>query len=389
MRQLCSYFSRCPGCPTPYIEDPVFNDKCLNFKKLFQSFLPHSQAFQVWAFGLPLGFRLKIDFTVQNAQMGFWKKKSSSQAVYEIFPVESCPLGDDSLQSWMRELGQTWPHRMRPWSVRLRHSPNGDKGIWIRAANEEIRDILEQETPWLMGLVQAGILVEVGEKSKRVYWDQEKQRWQLHKTPQLAPWFQTQIDSAVIPLWGTMASFTQPSLVSASEMVQRVVSYLRSQFTPQESICEFFAGHGLFSLAIAQAGFQVHAFEWSMLAQKSLEASLPFLDPQAQKKISFIQKNLYRNPEELFTTDEKDLVLQSKIWLLDPPRSGLQKFRQVILFFRPENLILISCSAESLHSDLEELCQEHYKVKQLVFIDQFPHSTQGEFMVFLEKRGIT
>jgi tRNA/tmRNA/rRNA uracil-C5-methylase (TrmA/RlmC/RlmD family) len=71
--------------------------------------------------------------------------------------------------------------------------------------------------------------------------------------------------------------------------------------------------------------------------------------------------------------------------LVNPPRSGLMKSAELIS--RQKNLIYVSCSAESAHRD-HLILKNHYDLKELIILDQFPWTTHFELILLYQTRNL-
>jgi 23S rRNA (uracil1939-C5)-methyltransferase len=76
---------------------------------------------------------------------------------------------------------------------------------------------------------------------------------------------------------------------------------------------------------------------------------------------------------------------EADLLVVDPPRSGLQqKACSRVLAGRPQRVLYVSCSAESLARDLEAL-QCAYRLVAIRLCDLFPHTEHVELAVLLER----
>jgi tRNA/tmRNA/rRNA uracil-C5-methylase (TrmA/RlmC/RlmD family) len=77
----------------------------------------------------------------------------------------------------------------------------------------------------------------------------------------------------------------------------------------------------------------------------------------------------------------------NQLWIVDPPRSGLQKAMiHHLLTHQPQTLIYVSCAPDTLARDLKMLCQKHYGLTQASLFDMFPRTYCFETVALLEKQ---
>ena len=77
---------------------------------------------------------------------------------------------------------------------------------------------------------------------------------------------------------------------------------------------------------------------------------------------------------------------EADLLVVDPPRSGLQpKAVARVLKGRPQRILYVSCSAESLARDLAELTRSGYRVSAVRLCDLFPHTEHVELALMLER----
>jgi 23S rRNA (uracil1939-C5)-methyltransferase len=137
---------------------------------------------------------------------------------------------------------------------------------------------------------------------------------------------------------------------------------------------ELFSGSGNFSLALADRGFDVRAFENDELGVEALERSIVQME---LKNISANRVDIYHHSHKVGSLAEQGL-------LLDPPRSGLGKFLSRLQTLlppeRPRALIYVSCFPESFIQDVTALKELGFLLEEVVGVDQFPHSHHMEWI---------
>lgn len=155
-------------------------------------------------------------------------------------------------------------------------------------------------------------------------------------------------------------SFFQVNTALIGELVQRVIAAL--SITPDQFIFDLYAGVGLFSAFIAEAGGQVIAIEESPQACGDFEANLQ----------EFEGVELYEAPVEIALP-----AIQHKpdSILVDPPRAGLSKdaLRELVKLHTPR-LVYLSCDPATLARDAKQLSSSGYHLESSTPIDLFPQT---------------
>lgn len=300
--------------------------------------------------------------------------------------LPECPQLSNSLQAWLTEFREDLPRVPGPRSVRLRVSPDGLRGAWLDFANEDIRDLLEEEK-WLSRMLEKNVVIEMGQKRKRVIQNPAGPRRYRLKDATLEPWFETRLrDGTRAAIFGTVGTFTQPGFFAAGELVQTVLEHLdevnsRLEKAPSEiRIAEFGAGSGCFTLPLLSTGAEVDVFESDRLALSALEKAVTAagLDPKRLHIHAgdFIQSSrAARLLEQSGGTKPYDTIV------VDPPRSGLGAFIESITV-RAANAdwIYVSCYPESLAKDARLLADKGLKLERLTIVEQFPFTRHYEIV---------
>lgn len=78
--------------------------------------------------------------------------------------------------------------------------------------------------------------------------------------------------------------------------------------------------------------------------------------------------------------------LGADVVILDPPRSGMHdRALKDVLTVLPERIVYVSCNYKNFAREMVQL-QEHYEVKEMRAIDQFPHTPHVELVSLLIRR---
>jgi 23S rRNA (uracil1939-C5)-methyltransferase len=270
-----------------------------------------------------------------------------------IVPISTCFLMSEALQSLFDQFQQIkFPDKKI--SARLRVSPAGQHGLWLDMANEDIKELLTDKK-FFTALAPLFTVIEIGQKRKKLNFEVAANQQFKLIDPELRPWFKTQDQI----LYSFVGSFTQPSWTSADDITKAILDWVQTT----KSITEFGAGIGQYTIPLLKAKSYVTVFENNPLALTALQTN-------AHQHLD----RLKLNPTGPQTAD---------LYLVNPPRSGLGSFAQKILESQVEKVIYISCSVESLATDLKIL-SDNYLISDLKIIDQFPNSKHFETAVLLK-----
>ncbi len=320
-------------------------------------------------------FRSKVELSIQQGVLGFFQKGKR-----DVFALSCCLQLTSELSRLVSDFSQ-WSQRfpLRRASVRLRVSPQGERGIWLDLSHEETASLLGN-TPAMHELHALGKL-EFGQKFKNVCLKDDG-TFGLTKKRIFYPWFETYVSSAngEIPLYSLIGSFTQTGFLTNKMMVTEILKSL----APLEKlpIMELFCGIGNFSFALASLGVPVRCFERDPFSVEAFHLSLENR-PEYKSHLSFFEKDLYSS--ELPAFEHESLLF------VDPPRSGLMQVLEGLEKAGPSKcpkfLYYVSCHSESLVNDLERLVALGYLVEEVKIFDQFPQSHHLEFGVLLKLKN--
>lgn len=305
------------------------------------------------------GIRDRLDLTYENGSYGFYRKDNK-----EIFPIESCPLMSEALFAFFQEL-QKIKLPIKKGSLRLRVSPHGEKGLWLDFSNEDIRDLLSEKKT-LQTLMELAF-VEIGQRRKKL-----TQEMKL-KDPEFKHWTRTWVQSQAIDLYSTVGSFSQAGDLANQTLIRELEAFFEK--CASTHWVEFGAGSGNLTFPLAGRNRFVQALEFESLALEGLEKTLSCL-PDFRDRIQLSLGDYQRKKSYSFHRDEGVLV--------NPPRSGLQKFLDPLFEIapseRPRDFVYMSCFLESFVKDSLKLKDLGYELQQISLVDQFPHSPHFEIL---------
>ncbi|MEZ0390921.1 MAG: hypothetical protein ACAH59_01805 [Pseudobdellovibrionaceae bacterium] len=307
----------------------------------------------------PSGIRDRLDLTYEQGRYGFYRKDRK-----EIFSIEACPLMSKGLFSFFKEV-QKVHLPIRRGSLRLRISPQGERGLWLDFANEDVRDLLASKKE-LQAFLDLGF-VEIGQRRKKLTAAMKL------TDPEFHTWTRTWVQGKEIELFSCVGSFSQTGDLANQSLISELEAFLAS--TSCQNWVEFGSGSGNLTFPLAGENRSVKALEFDSLAlnglQQTLQRELRFRD-----RIEISQGDYQRKAVFQFRSDEGVLV--------NPPRSGLQGFlnplKELNAVSLPKDFLYMSCYLESFVQDARQLKDLGYKLFQISIIDQFPHSPHFEIL---------
>lgn len=369
----CEIASLCSGCPTHHLDWEIQTslkiDQLLSGLKGFGlSLKSKPKILRIAPFGLRDRTDLVIESTDNGSLIGLYHLNSK-----DVLDMPDCPQLSPSLRKWFKEFRSDLPPIKRG-SIRLRTSPAERFGVWLDFSNKDVKDLFDEQN-WLMRLMKKA-QVEVGQKRKALCL--ENGRLSLGKAEH-HPWFETyDLSGKSIPLYCSIASFTQPGFRANLRLVNEVVNSVLE--CGGKRWIELFCGIGNFTIPLAMEkiemiGFDVDRFALAGAQRSISELKAPifcdFKYGNANKKLALPQLDSYDG------------------LLVDPPRSGLKSVLDHLKDHdrknRPRHLVYVSCHTPSLCSDIAILCDLGYQVAQVRGIDQFPMTPHCEWIVCLSQ----
>lgn len=370
----CDLAGTCAGCP--WIEETLTTQhsrKMEHFRSLWQEqhldlTLIKDLEIEALAEG---GLRDRADLTLYREASGMCLGLYDRDHKH-ILHMSHCPMMTPALAAWHAEFATKIPD-LRLGGLRLRVAPDGQRGLWLDFPNSE-RDRFLAEGTWLRLMAEHAV-VEMGQKRQRL--NLSHPNLELGD-PELYPWFETYLglESKPQPLYCSIGTFTQPGFAINRLLVTRVLERAR-QIGAQHWL-ELGSGIGNFSLPLAAEGFLVNAVENDPRALAGLQRSAKEAGLAAQ--ITITAANMHRR-DPFFLQH----LSAAEALLIDPPRSGLRGFLDVMEQqspnHRPRHLLYISCFAASLIEDSARLIAMGYQLENAHGIDQFPQSPHNEWIL--------
>ena len=300
----------------------------------------------------------------------------------QIVDIENCPQLSTPLQTWLRKFREDLPRVPARRTVRLRVAPDGTRGVWLDFANEDIRDLLDEEK-WLSRQLEKAIVVEVGQRRKRVVLSSEGPRAHRLADATLDAWFTTPLKEKDASLFGTIGTFTQPGFEAQKTLVRVMLNHANlngDRDASQRHIAEFGAGIGAFTLPLLATGARVDVFESDRLALAALEKGVAMADLDAANlKIHAGDFILSARHAEAALEAEPNTIYD--LVVVDPPRPGLGKFIDAIASrAREADWVYISCYPESFAKDAAKLAEKGLVLERITIVEQFPFTRHFEIV---------
>lgn len=142
---------------------------------------------------------------------------------------------------------------------------------------------------------------------------------------------------------------------------------------PGQTVCDLYAGVGLFSAFAARAGAAVVAVEQAESACRDFEVNLHGFD----------EISLYEAPVEWALSA---LTTTPDTVIADPPRSGLGRLvTQALIDLQVPRLVIVSCHPAALARDGQHLARAGYTLRRVVPFDLFPQTYHIETVSLWER----
>lgn len=343
---ICTYSPNCTGCQLWHLSySEELQHKELELKNKLKNLIPSDVKVDILNTGV-ISQRKRFDFTYKNGNLGLYDQERN------IIDINNCLILDPNLNQafqGLRDIFKKIPPPFKVASFRIRIGPDlKTLGLWIDMANVDIKALLIERE--FLNQLSKKFIIEIGQKRKRLLLTDSGQHKLLDPKPEI--WFKT-LDT---PLYSFIGSFTQPSWESADLLTQTILSWISNS---KPFITEYGCGIGQYSIPLLNKGYALNIFEKDQSAIECLKM----------------------NTQKPFTLNQVPSV---DIALVNPPRSGLKEFCLKLIEGKPESIIYISCSVDSLKEDLEKLSKV-YKVEKINLIDQFPRSRHFETAILLKR----
>lgn len=370
---LCPKSGVCSGCE--WIERPLREQHrkktALQTTLLKEANVSYEAPIQIVSLGKDAN-RVYLDVTLRVedgvGKLGFYDIEREY-----IVSIGSCPAAIPDLQDFVVALANDPPPIDRA-SFRLRVNPTGQWGMWIDAANLDIRTLLNEQR-WLSRWMET-THIEIGQRRK--YLKYSNNRFSLDN-PFPRQWFKTffPAEDKEFILWSVVGGFSQPSENGIKHLVKSVTQLIDQ--CDANTWVEFGSGSGTFTLPLSQLVDKVIATETSAIARQSLQKAIKH---HSIDNVEVSPLNMQRQTEQSILLMEKAEGL-----FVDPPRSGLGHTLNTLekAATKPKYILYVSCHGRTLASDGQKLSTMGYQLEFIEGVDQFPHTPHCEWITLWKR----
>lgn len=168
-----------------------------------------------------------------------------------------------------------------------------------------------------------------------------------------------------------------------SYQTEKLFNIVKKYLDPKENdlVFDLYSGIGSIALFIANDVNKVIGIEYIKSAVKDAKRNAV---ENNIGNVSFYHGKV----EDLLPELHKKEGQPNKI-ILDPPRSGADKKTLLeIADLNPEIVVYVSCDSATLARDLKILTENGFEVRKIKPVDMFPHTTEIEIVVLLQKSDI-
>jgi len=173
------------------------------------------------------------------------------------------------------------------------------------------------------------------------------------------------------PMRAPRHGFSQAHAAVNARMTELVVDLAQVQ---DLRVTELYAGHGNFTLALAQRARALLAVEGDARAVDACRENL------STRKLRHAR---------VLSADVRALQLRepSEVLVLDPPRGGCARLAELAVQARAQTVVYVSCHMTTLQRDLRALHHSGYVADRVHALDMFPQTGHVEAVVRMRKRA--
>ncbi len=353
----CQYFGRCGGCQLQHLDYSAQLDfKQQRLSALLQR-LGCAVSLAAPLRGEPWHYRHRgrFAFVLRGEQLLVGFRQAAS---HKIVPIKACPLLEDPINEALVAI-------VDAMGGLLRAAAGGDLTV-VRDSRGQLAvavDATRRPSPALcaeaaQALAEVAQLVVVSHKGQTV--------WECLESKSLY----YQQDGSGNSFRFSPLDFTQVNPTVNRLMVAQVLNWLEPQ--ADDTVADFFAGLGNFSLPTARHCRQVRGYELdgAMVARALDNAKAAGVD-----NLAVCSADLFAPAAALVDGLDKAI--------LDPPRAGAQALCELLAGSSVQRIAYVSCDPATLERDLALLLAGGYRIEQACVADMFPHSHHMESLVLL------
>ncbi|MDB6081587.1 MAG: putative methyl transferase [Chlamydiia bacterium] len=354
---LCPYFGTCGGCQLQHINYSAqigvkqeWLQEALSHKVALSSQLTVLPAEKEWAYRRKVTLHFIWLEEEKRFQLGYYTKDNTTLLEIAVCPIFAS-LDDtiivtarnflSTLQGSVRMEGSLTILKMNGrYLLRFFFTPNLPKNA-KSALHEAPQDIdIWMESPKVkMGIDKSEFLV----------------------------------DALGLKVYISPRVFLQNYPEQSLELYKKVMELVQEA----SSILDLYCGVGILTLLLAKEGRPVLGIESN---KESIRLAKMSALVNGIESVRFMDEPV----EKVLGPHLKTKKYQS--WIVNPPREGMSKeMVALVLEFRPQQIVYVSCMPATLARDLA-LLQEVYLVDQGIAYDMFPQTTHLETVVSLRRK---
>lgn len=349
----------------------LLNDKATLLQQLFDDF--SMPALEVHG-STPSHYRLRAEFRLWHDNDRCFYAMFEAGNKHNVYEVQDFPIASTLINRLMTQLLETIQDhellRRKLFQVEFLTTLSGDAlitMIYHKPLNDEWRVAAEQLQS------QLGFPIVGRSRKQKLILERDYVNETLHVDGR--PYHYRQIEGG----------FTQPN----GGMNEQMLSWVRAatQYIGGD-LLELYCGNGNFSIALADQFQRVLATEISKTSVAAAQANIASnhatnVDIIRLSSEEFVQA--LRGDRQFTRLAAIDLSSYDfRTVLVDPPRAGLDD-ASVAQVQGYEHIVYISCNPNSLHKNLQSLCETH-DVTRFALFDQFPYTDHIETGVVLTRK---
>ena len=380
---FCKYYGECGGCQLQHLD----YKKSLDYKReiVFLALSRYAnvnpRSFEIKkTIGMenPLNYRnkssLPVNFDGTKVYCGMYAKNSN-----KLIRIDSCPIQNENLN----KINETACNMIKKNTLTCFH-PKTKKGhlryvvarTSLNSGYSQVSFILNEETSKINNLAKDMLgknnIVSVYKSFNNDL-----------KSPDIFKDNVTKLlgEDSIYEKLGDLNFSLLPNAFFQLNPVQTVKLYdevkKACKSTKDTVIWDCYCGVGTISLWLNDKAKKVIGFDINKQSISSAKANLSL--NKNIKNVEFYERDLTQTlPKSLIEGDNKPDII-----VADPPRTGLNQLKDLILQVLPKQFIYVSCNPSTLAKDLSVLCDK-YNVKYIQPIDMFPFTSSVESVCVLE-----
>ncbi len=336
-KEFCPFYQKCGGC---HLQNLTYQKsiqyKCNKIKELFQKIGEEVNPIVIENSSQEF-YRNKIELKIVDKKIGFFQEKSN-----QIVKIEKCAITKKCINEVIPFI-KTW--NICNGEVILRCNYNDEILIVIRT-----NDKIDLDIEALRKKVK---LVGVVLNDTTIFGDN---------------FFFERVNKLLFKV--SYDSFFQVNSLVAAKLFETVALEI-----PDDSrVLDLYCGVGTFSLHVAKKCQKVVGVEvvYNAVLNAILNAKL-----NKETNVQFVLNDVSK------FIDKINLLFD--VWIIDPPRSGIdKKVLSAMLNKKPSLIVYVSCDPQTLIRDLEQL-KKSYELSKLYIFDMFSYTYHVECVCVLKK----